>query len=331
MTEATPAAPSAAETAIVPADPPQAEQQQDEGQIWKEIEAEEAKAADQPAAAPAEAADAPEAQPGPEPAKTPQTPPAAAPAPAEVDIWANATPEQKAAFEAANAERAKFEQRSRSASGRISALQRKLNAAQAQPSRTETPAREAVAGIETDYPEIAQPLAKVAEAVDGQREQIKKQTQDSIDADTAELNELVAEETALLVAKHPDYVDVLKANGPAFKAWVDDQPLRIRQAAIKNASYIADSEGAIKVLDGFKQHLAQIAPPAQQQQQQPAPAAPAAAPQPALDDRRQRQLAGNAAPTTPGGRPTVSGIPEDGDPKALWDQWDAHDKARERA
>lgn len=320
------AAPAAAEPAAVVAEVQPAPQEPEKtgSELWNEIEAEEAKAAEKPADFPE-----PERQSDPAPAPTP----AAEPAPA-ADIWANATPEQKAAFEAANAERDEYKHKFRSNVQRISHLQRKINAAEATKLvRDEAPAREAIAGIKTDYPEIAQPLEKVAEAVDGQREQVKKATQASIDADTAELNDLVAEETASLVEKHPDYIDVLKANGSAFKAWIDDQPLRIRQAAQRNASHIADSGGAIEVMNGFKKHLEQIAPkPAPETPPAPAPAAtPAPAPQPALDDKRQRQLAGTATPITQGGRPTVSGIPEDGDPKAIWEQWDAHDRQKARA
>jgi len=322
VTEQTQAAAPAA--AVTPAAPeaPQVNEV-NETAIWNELQeaddtasrADPDKAFDMPATDGAgEAQAAPAVVTPPAPDNTPVTPAApaagqsAAPAP---------TPEDKAAAEAA-----KLEHRIRSDQGRLEALQKRIAAATAKPSREIPAAREAIAGIKEDYPELAAPLDKLAEAVDGTRDDAKKAADASLEADTAELNAIIAENTATLVEKHPDYVDVLKSAGQRFADWVNDQPLRIRKAAALNAQYIADPAAAIEVVEAFKKHLGLT----------PAPAAPAApvtpAPQPALDDRRARQLEGSATPQRSGGRPVISGIPEEGDPKAIWDAFDAQERQR---
>lgn len=300
MSDQAPAAPSAAEPELVPAAPPVAEQIKTEEEIWSEIQAEKepatAASEQQPAAAP-------------EPAPVSEPDPAAPAA----DIWANATPEQKAAFEAAQADAAEKEKRLRSSYGRVSALQRKINAAQ--PSREASNARDEIAGIRNDYPEIAEPLTKALDKIDGKLDHLSKAETSDVEAARTELAGIVEQEASRLAARHPDYVAVLKANGPAFKAWVDDQPLRIRQAAVRNAENIFDADGAIEVVEGFKKHLGLDKAPAPA----PTPApAPSPASQPTLDDRRQRQIAASASPQRSGGRATVSGIPAEGDEDAIW-------------
>lgn len=321
MTEQTPAAPGAAAPIPVPVDPPVADQPQDETAIWDSFEAaDEAAKGDKTEPAPA-AEPASEQEPVDGDKTVPEAEPTpATPAEVAVDIWANATPEQKAAFETASADKAKAEQRYRSSVGRISALQRKINAAQ--PSREASAARDEIAGMHTDYPEIAQPLAKALEKIDGKLDNLSKSEQSALEADTAEFNSLVEAEKATLLAKHPDYADVLGKNaGPhgVFAKWLDDQPRRIRDAAARNATYIADGDGAIEVIEAFKTHLGLI---------KPAQPSPQPAPQPALDDRRKRQIEGSSAPLGRGGRPTVSGIPPEGDPQAIWDAFEQQERAR---
>lgn len=221
------------------------------------------------------------------------------------DIWASATPEQKAAFEAAMSERAKFEERFRSSAARAGSLQRKINAARKEASRAE-PARDELAGISQDYPEIAQPLEKALARIDGRLENLTKARQSEIESDEAELAAIIETETKTLAAKHPDYVTVLKENGPAFAAWVEDQPARVRAAAYRNGQMIVNADEAAEVVGGFKKFLNPEA-------------AKAPDPQQSLDSRRQRQMASMSSPQRSGSsRPTVSGIPEEGDEEAIW-------------
>lgn len=329
MTTEAPAAAAAAATPALAADDLNlvgdlADQSKDVAELWGEFDAADKAAEKDPTTPPAEDAQEPQGTAATEP-QAPAEPAPAKPADAGgADIWANATPEQKAAFEAANADKAKFEQRFRSSVGRISALQRKINAASAEPSREIPSAREKVAGIANDYPELAEPLKHLADATDGTRERIVKSEQASLAADTAELNDLVAAETERLLTAHPDYADVLGQNagpGGVFAKWLDDQPRRIRDAAHENARFIANADGAAMVMHEFKKHLGLI-------KETPAAPAPAPAPQPPLNDRRQRQIEASASPQRSGGRPAISGIPENGDPQAIWNAFEAQDRAR---
>lgn len=323
MSDTATAAPGAAETSAITAedlnliDPRLADTTKDEAEIWNELQEEEtARAAGQDRVAASHVDDTRE----PEGAGASKATPAADPTPATpaqaggADIWASATPEQKAAYEAER-------QRYRSSIGRISALTRKLNAQNAaQPSREYSQARDHIAGIRNDYPELAQPLEKALGTIDTKLDQIARAEQTTRDAEVNELNDLVAAETRRLLTKHPDYETVLKQHGQAFAAWVEDQPRNIREAAHRNGNFIADSEEAGAVIEGFKKHIGLIAEPARPAVQP--------APQPVLTDRRQRQIEASASPQRSGGRPTISGIPESGDPQAIWDAFDAQDRAR---
>lgn len=242
------------------------------------------------------------------------------------DIWANATPEQRAELDSLRAAKDRAEHDARSQSGRQAALQRRINelTRKAQPGTKREALRpeEAFAGMEEDYPEIAEPLKKalspIAERMTKDEEERTAAQEAERRAAETELTEIVNEQTDILLKQHPDYDAFLKQNGAAFGAWVEDQPRKIREAAYRNAEYIFDAEGAIEIMNAFKAFI-QPKPAAE-----PAPAQPQST-QP-LNDRRQRQLNGSASPRSHAGRPTVSGIPRDGDPDAIWDAFDAEEK-----
>ena len=72
----------------------------------------------------------------------------------------------------------------------------------------------------------------------------------------SEFGEIISTETAKLAERHPDWDTFLKQHGgPAFAAWVDDQPRRIREALAVNGDAIVDADGAIALIDAYKQHL----------------------------------------------------------------------------
>lgn len=315
MTEETKAAATAAaERPAVSEAPPSDVEVKDDSAIWAEFqEADDKPEGDKPEEhddePPLEAASD-----GSEPAgsEQPQKEEPASAKPVEAE-----TPEQRAAA-AALVEKNKLEQRIRSDTGRLEALQRRIAAAQAQPSREEKSARDELAGLQDDYPEIAAPLSKVVEKIDGTLERLTKAEKASLEADQAELKQIVETQTQTLEEKHPDWFDVLSKNGPAFKAWVDDQPLRIREAARRNDQAIYDAQAAIEVVQGFKTHLGLISDAGRPQPQTP----------PKLDDRRQRQIEGTSSPQRSGSRPTVSGIPAEGDPEQIWKAFDDMDAAK---
>lgn len=88
-----------------------------------------------------------------------------------VDIWADATDEQRTAMEAVRRERAEIEHRYKSDEGRVSALQRKINdleaiqhqapvVAPAQPPVSE----EGIDSFREDYPDIANAVDKMVQS-----------------------------------------------------------------------------------------------------------------------------------------------------------------------
>lgn len=249
---------------------------------------------------------------------------AAAPAAADQqpeapDIWANAPPDLKAAHDAQvrALESATTEHSRRSIEGRIAAYTRRLKerseaAAQQPAPAPEEEAADPLKELAAEYPEIATPLEKklapIAEKL-SQFESIERSRQEAADREMDA--ELQANEQ-LLETKHPGWDGYLKENGAAFGKWIVDQPLVYRQAFITNKEAIIDPQGAIMTLDAFKSYV--------DSSKQPSPQAtkPAATQPQGLNSRRAAQLAGSASPQSGGGRPTVSGVPQDGDEQAIW-------------
>ena len=243
----------------------------------------------------------------------------AADQPDEPDLWANAPPDLKAAHDAQvrALEFATTEHARRSIEGRIASYSRRLKerteaAAQQPPSAKEEEAADHLAELAAEYPEIAVPLQKDRARVEeklSRFEAIEKSRQEA--ADQQMDAELRANEE-LLETQHPGWDGFLKEYGPAFGAWISDQPLYLRQAFITNQDAIIDPYSAIDTLDAFKAFVESNQPP------QSAGQPPAAVQPQRLNPRRAAQLAGSASPYQAGSRPTVSGIPQDGDPEQIW-------------
>lgn len=242
--------------------------------------------------------------------------------PAEEALWANATPEQRAAYEA-------LEHKLKSVKGRVAPLQRRyeeLKAVVDAPAREKKSPKAAIAAIKDDYPEIAEPLLEALTPIEDRLNEEDQQHEAAREAATAELNTLVTEETQRLEEVHPDWRETLGGNKELFAAWVDDQPRRIRDAAIRNATTIVDAEQASEIVELFKQHLTPE-PPTE------AAADPTPQNRNPLNDRRQRQLGASASPTgrNASSRPLVSGIPEEGDSQQIWDGFEALDRQKAAA
>lgn len=243
--------------------------------------------------------------------------PAAADGAGAPDIWANATPEQRAAYE-------ELAQKYKSVNGRVAPLQRRLEELRAQATK-ERPERKsptaAIAALKDDYPEIAEPLLEALAPIE---EALQEQDQIEESRRTAAVQELETLETEAqqeLEKVHPDWLETLGQNGEVFAAWIEDQPRRIRQAAYENANGIVDAAQASEVVQLFKAHLAGE-PPREA----------ATDPQDnrnSLEDRRARQLGASMQPSGRGpNRPLRSGIPESGDPEQLWAMWEQVDRQK---
>lgn len=255
------------------------------------------------------------------------------------DIWGDATPEQKAAFEAAEARAKKLEQAERSNRGRLSALQRQINdliakqqqaapvAAQPQPGEDQgddNPLNdpEFKRAVE-EYPEVAAPLAKVLGKVLERNTRLEKEMAAvGVDRRQAALNE----QAAILADQHPDWQDI--GATPEFVDWVHAQPRHIQEAAYRNATEIVDAAEAADLVGRFKEFRA-----GGRSGNTPTPRTGAAGPGTQtnqLAGKRQRQLE-SASAARSRGPGAASGIPKDGDPETLWKQMDELERRAARA
>lgn len=242
---------------------------------------------------------------------------------AAASAWDSAPPELRNEYEALAAKAAKLEQQARSATGRATGFQRRYEELQkaAQPRKTNDADRAeveaALAALKDDYPEIAQPLQKALGALEGNVKELADAEDRRRQAATEELNSFVEAETSQVLEQHPDYLEVLGSNADKLAAWIDDQPRRLREAFTRNAETIVNAAEANEIVSSFKAYLGQpAATPADPGRNQ------------SLSSKRERQLASTASPSSRHRRPTVSGIPEEGDPQAIWEAFEAADRRK---
>lgn len=253
-------------------------------------------------------------------------------------VWADATPEQRAAHEAAQAQIAKLEQAERSNRGRLSALQRQLNDLQRKPpaAPSSEDGKGAAGGEEGDpgeqadsdflaskdweafkeeYPEVAGPMEKVVGTL---QSHIKRQEKELSAIGQERRQSALEEQASVLIETHPDWQEVTAEEG--FVEWLDSQPRHIREAAMRNAEDIVDAEEAADVVGRFKEYRA-AQTGGDDARNKGSRDTSRGNRNDALTGRRQRQLesASTARTRTPGG---PSGIPEDGDEEKIWKQFD---------
>lgn len=245
------------------------------------------------------------------------------------DVWANATPEQKAAFEAAEADRKKLEQALRSDRGRLSALQRQINELTRKPAASAAGNTGASDGAEflqsedwknfsTEYPEIAGPLGKVVASL-----QMQVATQSKVlnaigdERQQAALNE----QEQILASEHSDWLEV--GTSQEFTDWVFTQPRHIQEAAFRNHEHIVDAAEAADLIGRYKQF-------AMPKENNAAANAGGGTQNNRSDAKRRHQL--ESASSVRGNGPGVaSGIPEDGDEEAIWKMMDEQERRKQRA
>lgn len=253
------------------------------------------------------------------------------------DPFVNATPKQQAAWNDAQTQLAKLEQSDRSQRGRLGAMQRQVNDLMAKLSaagderapasnKTATTKQSSPEGsylesdeykeFEDEYPEVAGPFGKII----GSLEKRLAKYDEKFSADEqAEVIAALDEQTDLLTESHPDWQQVLAADEGVFVDWVKTQPRHVQEAAYRNATEIVDAEEAADVFSRFKAFRSESG--AGDSSKTDTPANGAGNGKPRLTGRRQRQL--ESATGARGSGPGVAtGIPEDGDPKDLWDAFD---------
>jgi hypothetical protein len=290
-----------------------------EEDVWKELAAEEE--GEKIAEIPEKDKDAPTDEAAAEVAATDQQ--------QDQDPWANAPPDLKAAHDAQvkALETATNEHARRSIEGRIASYTRRLkerNEAAAQKPAAPKPeeAADPLEELAADYPEIAAPLQKDRARIAEKISRFESIEQSRLAAADAEMDHDLMANEKLLEESHPGWEGYLKEYGPAFGAWIVDQPLALRQAFVTNQDAIIDPYSAIETLAAFKSFVASNQSP----QAPPPDGGGQPAQQQRLNPRRAAQLAGSASPHSGGSRPTVSGIPQDGDPEMIWKQFAAIDE-----
>lgn len=178
------------------------------------------------------------------------------------ELFANATPEQKAYLESLLADREREAQAARSANGRYAAVQRQLaekerqfneqiksiqhadKKGDGQEANRQLDALESrIAAMREDYPEIAEHMQGVATAL---REELRgdiSQVKEPVaklheQAMARQHEEQVAIETDELIRRHPDANTIVIS--PAFAAWVAEQPPSVQ--SIANSDSAADAD-----------------------------------------------------------------------------------------
>lgn len=269
-------------------------------------------------------------------------PSAAQPQDTQNDIWASAPPELRAAHEAALKD---FENRDRRLRGQVSALQRQINTLMSSPAPQQAAPKDGAAeggeqgegqsgdgflasdewrAFYEEYPDVAGPLAKVVGSLQSQlQHQSKVLAAIGVDYEM----QAMEEQRRLLAEVHPDYEQVV-SDQAHFVQWLETQPRHIREAAIRNANGIVDANEAADVVGRYKAfrtgqsgHQTQGGGNAQQ---------PANPTDNRRTSRRQLQLQ-SATAARSRGPAAASGIPEDGDPEVIWQQFDEMERRQGRA
>lgn len=236
---------------------------------------------------------------------------------ADDDVWKDAPPAAKEAYEKLQREKKQLEHETRSHDGRVAArikrieeLTKQIEDLNNKPDAGDGTPLNALA---EDYPEISKVIETVVAKTDKVEAAHKSRLQAELDTETTAVNADLKREEATLNEQQPDWLDVLTKNQAKFVEWVNDQPLAMRKIAAENTAQIVDGAATAKLVAAFKAHLN---PPAAEPEPKPSPNA----------SRRERQIGASASPGRTGRQPVVSGIPEEGDPQAIWDAFEAEEQ-----
>ena len=237
------------------------------------------------------------------------------------DIWANADPKLREAFEAERSKAVRTEQQLRTQDGRLSSAMRQLNQLKQQlaPKRdAEGAANEGEEAktkeerrkqLREEYPDVAAPilddLAELQETVKA----LTTQTHASLEN---EAQTLAAQEEQRLLDNHPDWGEY-GASGKSnkeFVDWVMKQPRYVVDAVERNGAQIVDSVEVSDILDRFKRETGRATDQAQRD---------------AMQRRRENQLDAGRQPVSR--QPAVASGSED-DFTAEWNRLKAIEKRK---
>lgn len=252
------------------------------------------------------------------------------------DLWAGASENQRAAYEAAQKEIEKLQQSDRSQRGRLGALQRQLNElhaasqAAAKPAADDEEQEADPQYLESDewkkfhneFPEVAAPMQSLTSSLQQEVTRLRKELT-AIGSDRRQ--EAADEQAAILDEQHENWETVVAAD--EFMPWLDKQPRHIREAASRNSEVIVDAEEAADVIGRFKAFRSAQGETAPKAETPPGKTGGNGTQR--LSGKRKRQLE-TAATSRTGGPGAAHGIPEDGDPEAIWKAFDRQEERERR-
>jgi len=238
------------------------------------------------------------------------------PAAAPEDIWADATPEQKAAFEASKHENQSHRTRASAQNRKIAELMSAPESA-AEPAADKDPDTAATPETDEDwekfkseYPEVAAPMEQRFETRLGKLEAENADLRGQVTGITdGQLQDAIDNEEALLVQRHPDWKQLTASDD--FDAWVRDQPRYVQEGFARNGTAIVDGQEAASLIDLFKDVQAPVEGSAAPPKDTEKPSGKAT--------RRQRRL--ESAVTTESGQAGPGAGPPEGDFDAAFDHF----------
>jgi hypothetical protein len=176
---------------------------------------------------------------------------------AAIDIWATAPPELRAAFEAERIRAAALEHADRSNRGRISTLQRQVNASATGAPPSDAPRgaakvramldSDSVKNAVSDYGEANAPLVEVMQA---QQEILERFEARDNEIEQARTETYLTDQAAKVMSDHPDYNSIAKST--AFRDWYVAAPEGVRSMIERNAARIVDGPEVSSVVRLFK-------------------------------------------------------------------------------
>lgn len=250
------------------------------------------------------------------------------------DLWADATPTERARFESAFAEatdeqRAAYlaaRQRIKSANGRVSQQAREMNnlRRQLEEVTAKAPPADPAGGGEADpfeddewkevedqYPDVAKPLravvGRIVSTLQEENRQLKSQV-GSFATATSKAN--YDDNYSSVLAEHQDYDAAIKST--EFVEWYQTAPRMVHEAVERNGKHIVDPTEVSEVIRLFK---ADTGFGGQTTEPEPKPGSPSK-----LEARRKAQLASSRAPRTRSPGRTTTAIPDD--EQGAWDAFE---------
>lgn len=256
--------------------------------------------------------------------------------PVTVDIWADAKPEHKAAYEAVAKERDDKVAHARRIGGTVAGYQRQVDslkreldeARKGKPSDTKTDDKGTsnaggsilddpdIKKATDEYPEVMRPLNKVLERLERRAANAEREL-GGISDEKRQAH--LVEQSRIVVSAHPDYSQIAKS--PEFTDWYRKAPTYIQEGVRRNAQKVVDGAEVSHIVKLYKLENGITTP-------NPAPRDPAPSDPKPSQSRRSHQLESALTPTPRNTAPKArdSGPPDD--EEGAWRYWQERDRRK---